>query len=73
MRDVIYIDGDTIIGYSDDILMDMVNNGWDEDELLTELAQELSKLDRELVYITYHPMGAYTCCKLEIGKELFVV
>lgn len=73
MRDVIYIDGETIIGYSDDILMDMVYNGWDEDELLTELAQELSKLDRELVYITYHPMGAYTCRKLEIGKELFVV
>lgn len=70
---VIYINGDVIIGYSDDIIADIINNNWDEDELTIDLLNELNKLDRELVYIYYHPMGAYTCYKLEMGKELFVV
>lgn len=72
MRDVIYIDGEIIIGYSDDIARDIFNDNIDDD-LCNELANKLDELDSELVYITYHPSGAYTCRKLEIGKELFVV
>lgn len=71
--DVIYLDGETIIGYSEDIATDIIVENWDEDELIKDLLNELNKLDHELVYISYDPMGAYSCYKLEIGKELFVV
>ena len=73
-REVIY-DDETIIGYSDDIVYDFtVNlNSEDSDELVNELVKRLSELDHELVYIWYHPMGAYTCIKLELKEELFVV
>ena len=70
---VIY-DDDLIIGYSDDIVTDIINNfDGDDDDLILELVDKLEELDRELVYISYHPMGAYTCYKLDLGKELFVV
>lgn len=73
MDKVIYIDGEVIIGYSDDIVKDLLEKENDEDEFTLELIAELDKLDSELVYIYYHPMGAYTCYKLEQGKELFVI
>lgn len=74
MNDIIYMNGDVIIGYSDDIVIDFYNNSPTEDDrLVLSLIEELEKLDSELVYIHYHPQGSYTCFKLNIGKELFTV
>ena len=73
-REIIYdADYDTTIGYSDDIVEDFLTNGDGDDELVAELINELKKLDHELVYITYHPMGAFTCYRLEPKETLFVV
>lgn len=72
-QNILCYDGEIIIGYSDDIANDIITGNWDESELEINLLNELEKLDHELVYISYHPMGAYSCYKLEIGKELFVV
>lgn len=74
METVIY-DDETIIGYSNDIVRDLIANGIDDSEeyeLERDLIAKLNELDRELVLINYHPMGAYTCYKLE-PKEMFVV
>lgn len=73
-REVIY-DEEITIGYSDDIVYDFTvnSNTEDNDELVTELIKALKELDHELVYISYHPMGAFTCCKLEPKEKLFVV
>lgn len=72
IRNIIY-DDETTIGYSDDIVEDFETYDDGSDELVTELIKALKELDHELVYISYHPMGAFTCYKLEPKEELFVV
>ena len=57
-RKVIYDDED-IIGYSDEIIADLEENGEDDDELINELIEELKKYDYDLVICHYHPMGSY--------------
>lgn len=55
----VFYDDEDIIGYSDEIIADLEENGEDEDELINELIEELKKYDYDLVICHYHPMGAY--------------
>ena len=68
---VIY-DDEEIIGYSEDIVSDFLENGDNDDELINDLINRLNELDHELVYIDYHPMGAYSVYRLN-KERLFIV
>lgn len=64
MERKLFYDDETIVGYSDDIIEDLKENGDDEDESIQELIDDLSKYDYELVICRYHPMGAWFVSRL---------
>lgn len=59
----VFYDDEDIIGYSDDIIEDIIENTpadeLAENEVLQELIEQLKKFDWDLVVCHYHPMGAY--------------
>jgi len=64
LNNVIYKDGEEIIGYSDDIIESLKENGEEDDEITSELIEMLQDYDYDLVICRWHPMGAWYVAKL---------
>ena len=62
----VFYDDESIVGYSEDIIKDVMTiydvNDEDELEMTATLVYSLAKYDNELVICRYHPMGAW-CIK----------
>lgn len=72
MKNIIYDNWENIIGYNEDIIENvkeeikkqLEEENYENIKELSELLEDLSNYDYELVKVSYHPMGAYKITKL---------
>ena len=72
MKNIIYDNWENIIGYNEDIIENvkeeikkqLEEENYENIKELSELLEDLSNYDYELVKVSYHPMGTYKITKL---------